>query len=182
MPYVLSLPPTGVLLMTVSSGGVEGRPAGVAQRNPHSRGPRRRPGGITTLAPKGKATCSRGTVRKRSSKGLRPVRCGRCSALYRQPHGWHTAPGSARASLFSSEGQMATLTKDAARANISSALQHRHPAPSALPICLSGRDIYSSAIFAHQEQAMTDKPQLPAQYTLADPVQFAQNMAKVSRL
>ena len=25
----------------------------------------------------------------------------------------------------------------------------------------------------------SDKPQLPAQYTLADPVQFAQNMAKV---
>jgi hypothetical protein len=34
----------------------------------------------------GKATCSMGTVRKRSSKGLRPAGCGRCSALYRQPH------------------------------------------------------------------------------------------------
>ena len=43
-------------------GGVEGRPARVVQRNPHSRGPRRRPGGITTSAPQGKATDAKGIV------------------------------------------------------------------------------------------------------------------------
>ena len=45
--------PLGVLLMTVSSDGVDGRPADAVQRKLHSRGQAENPGDITILAPSG---------------------------------------------------------------------------------------------------------------------------------
>lgn len=72
----------------------------------------------------GKATCSMGTVRKRSSKGLRPAGCGRCSALYRWSHkDRHTAPGSARPSHFSLRDQSHPRKGETARPQSRASLQ-----------------------------------------------------------
>ena len=72
------LPPYGVLLATVSSDGVEGRPAGAVQRKPCSRGRAERPGGIRTSAPKGSHWVPKGhkqvlSVLRRSPAGSRAL-------------------------------------------------------------------------------------------------------------
>ncbi len=53
----------------------------------------------------GQVDASQGLAAQALLQRPHPAGCGRCSALYRQLPSWHTAPGSARASHFSREGQ-----------------------------------------------------------------------------